>query len=139
MRHAGLLLLLCLAGCVNGNRRVDALPYAPDRVDGSYRGWAYLTSAPDLKPHRWWAKSHIDSAICPHTTFGVFEVGDRTLYYAYAPNLIFSAPVATDGSIRQVLGSSSLNGSIAHNRLRIDIRTPVCTTRFYGHFELNHS
>lgn len=139
MRYAGLLLLCLLAACATGNKRLDALPYAQDKVDGSYRGWAWLTSAPDLKPHRWWQVSHYDSAKCPHTGFGVFEIADRTLNYSYNPHTLFQVPVGADGSLNQVVGQSTLRGSVKNNRLIIEVRTPVCTVRFDGRFYLNHS
>ena len=139
MRKAGWLLLLGLVGCANGNRRLDSLPYVPDRIDGSYQGTLYLTSYPGMIPHHWWQRPRVDSALCPHTTYGVVEIGDHALYYDYAPSLTFNVPIQADGTLHQTIGTSSINGKVAHDRLTFDVATPVCTSRFFGRYKLNHS
>ena len=69
----------------------------------------------------------------------MIEIGDHVLYYSYAPNLIFAAPVKNDGTIAQTIGTSSLTGKVKHDWLNFSIVTPLCTTKFTGEFKLNHS
>jgi hypothetical protein len=114
--------------------------YVPDRVDGSYQGTAALIKAysADLR-HTYWYRPKVDDEVCPHTTYGVVEIGDRTLYYSYAPNLVFAAPVASNGAITQTVDGSTLTGQVMHGTLTFSIVTPLCTTRFNGGYKLNHS
>lgn len=137
MRYAGLLLLCLLAACVNGNKRLDALPYTYDKVDGSYRGWMH-TWAP-TPPHRWWLTNTYDGAKCPHTSFGIFEISDRVLNVSYTPGILFEVPVQADGTLSEVVGKNTLLGSVKKGKLIFTIRTPVCVTRVTGQFYLNHS
>ena len=152
MRIAACLLLLPLAACAQKHpsmyrywtpapvaaRTATGVAYVPDRINGSYQGTAYLTSAPNLHPPAYWKHPRVDDAVCPHTTYGVIYISDHVLTYAYAPNLAFAAPVASDGTITQTLGSATLSGAVRHARLTFNVVTPLCTTRFFGSYKLNH-
>ncbi len=113
--------------------------YVPDLIDGSYQGTAYLTSAPGTTARSWWSRPQVADEVCPHTTMGVVEIDQRLLTYAYAPDLIFTPTVAADGTIAQTIGDAMFSGKVAHNRLTFNVVTPICTTRFFGHYKLNHS
>ncbi len=155
MRIALAFLLLPLAACAGHpqssnysfwaprppapwNKKYPA--YVPDRVDGSYQGTATLVKAyrVDLR-HTYWHRPKVDDEVCPHTTYGIVEIGDHTLYYSYAPNLEFAAPVTSAGAIAQTVGTSTLTGQVKQGTLTFSIVTPLCTTRFSGGFKLNHS
>jgi hypothetical protein len=154
VRIAVCLLLLPLAACDTPSRPnyafwapktyqaeqiAAAKIYAPDRIDGSYQGTAYLTSAPNMDRYHWWRRPKVSDELCPRTTAGVVEIDSHTLYYAFTPGLSFAAPVAADGTIVQTLGDAKLSGKVRHDRLTFNIVTPVCTSRFFGDFKLNHS
>jgi hypothetical protein len=155
VRQAALLLLLTLAACACHkqpsmysywapkppapfNKEYPA--YLPDRIDGSYQGTASLIKIRNVDLRRtYWYRPKVDDQICPHTTYGVIEIGDHVLYYSYAPNLIFAAPVKNDGTVTQTIGTSTLTGKVKHDWLNFSIVTPLCTTKFSGEFKLNHS
>lgn len=90
-----------------------------DRVSGTYKGLQTLVAAQGEQPAR-----------CPHPRVGTLEVGDMTLELAYTPNLIFTAPVMPDGSVRSVVGAAVLQGHISNGYAEFTITTPVCSTRF---------
>jgi hypothetical protein len=114
--------------------------YVPNRIDGSYQGTATLikVSRVDLR-HTYWYRPKVSDDVCPHTTYGVVEIGDHTLYYSYAPNLVFAAPVSATGAIAQTVEGSTLTGQVKQGTLTFNIVTPLCTTRFSGDYKLNHS
>ena len=90
-----------------------------DRVSGTYKGLQTLVAVQGDQPAR-----------CPHPRVGTLEIGDMTLEIAYTPNLIFTAPVMPDGSVRSVVGQSVLQGHVGNGYAVFTITTPVCSTRF---------
>ncbi len=157
-RFSAILCLLTLAACVDAHRPSYtywqhgpyhpppiSLPdgrnahYMPDRIDGSYQGTAYLTSAPNLTLRHWWHKALISSEVCPNTTMGVVEIDGGMLTYAFNPNLIFSPMVGKDGSFYQQVGEATMWGKVKNDRLSFNVVTPLCTLRFFGNYKDNHS
>jgi hypothetical protein len=150
VRLAACLLLLALSACAQKPAPMysywhpapaaqsGGLAYTPDRIDGSYQGTVYLTSTPNLTRGHWWRAPKIDDEVCPHTTYGIIEIGDHVMTYAYAPNLIFSVPVTQDGAFSQTIGTARLIGKVHDGRLTFNLYTPLCTSRFFGDFKLNH-
>jgi hypothetical protein len=114
-------------------------PYPGDRIDGSYQGTIHLTSTPTTTPSHWWRRPTISDETCPHRTYGIAEIADHTLYYTYAPNLIFNVPVANDGTLQEAVANATLTGKVGLGHLTFQIVTPVCTSKFFGDFKLNHS
>ncbi|MBO0710923.1 MAG: hypothetical protein J2P47_06540 [Acetobacteraceae bacterium] len=119
------LLVLSLAGCQSWNaallNTISTLPSAQprdlvNRIDGNYKGPARLVRA--------------SAPGCPPGSFGTVRVGDRTLYFAYAPNIIFIAPVFPDGTLHAVSGGAVLDGVVGGGRLFFTVRTADCDARY---------
>ncbi len=114
------LLVAGLCGCSYSHG-----PGSTDLVDGSYRGRPTLaTSTPD---------------ICPGTHYGYIEVGDRDLHFAYLPNVVFDAPVGSEGSLHSTSGDSVLDGKITDDQLVFSVTTPQCHSSYNLRFLWNHS
>lgn len=119
------LLALGLAGCSGlnntlqnwANARAPELPSGEsDKVDGNYKGAVFLAAA--------------QSPACPGSDFGKIEIGDRKLYFAYRPEILFVAPILSDGTLYAVSGPSVLSGTLIDGRLAFTVRTPVCESRY---------
>lgn len=118
------LLVLALAGCSESDNPVTTFappPPVPFRgdphwYDGGYQGREKLVRA--TIPN------------CPPTRYGVLEIGDATLYFSYAPDLIFEVPVAADGTLSSVAGPTSLRGRIVGRHLEMTVITTACQTHF---------
>lgn len=119
------LLVLGLTGCGGLNNallgfagtRTPELPAdASDKVDGNYKGAAFLTAE--------------NSPACPGSSYGKIEIGDQKLYFAYLPGTMFVAPILPDGSLYAVSGPSVLNGTLTGGRLIFTVRTPVCESHY---------
>ena len=116
----GAALLALLAGC--------SYPHGPgstNLVDGSYQGRPRLQA--------------VDRALCPSPHYGVLEIGDRELHFAYLPTIVFDAPVQPDGTLHDEQGPSVLDGRIHANRLQLSVTTPDCHTDYNTAFIWNHS
>jgi hypothetical protein len=127
MAGSGVLLGTALVGCAAPPPApVPAGYVAPvSAFDGNYQGRVRLIAGrPPLCPR-------------PHT--GVLEVGDRALTFAYAPDVIFTTPVAPDGSLHQQIGAAVLDGRIAGEHLSVTITSPGCSTRYDMAYVWNHS
>ncbi|HEX4260832.1 MAG TPA: hypothetical protein VHY76_06995 [Acetobacteraceae bacterium] len=117
-------LLLAVAGCSESNSLAATFgpaPHVPFRgdpywYDGSYQGRARLV--------------HATIPNCPPTRYGVLEVGDATLVFAYAPDLIFTVPVTADGTLSSTGGPAKLEGKIVGRHLDMTVATTACQTRF---------
>ncbi len=118
------VLLLALAGCSQSDNPITTFAPAPPVpfrgdphwFDGSYQGRGKLV--------------HATIPNCPPTRDGVLEIGDATLQFAYAPDLIFTIPVAADGTLTSVAGSTTLHGQIIGRHLELTVTTASCQTRF---------
>lgn len=119
------LIALGLAGCQSYNAAVlntiSRLPSAQPRnlvnkIDGNYKGPGRLVRA--------------SAPGCPPGRFGVVGIGDQTLYFAYAPNIIFVAPVFPDGTLHAVSGGAVLDGVVGNGRLFFTVRTAYCEARY---------
>lgn len=121
---ACLVLLLALGACSQSDNPVTTFAPAspvpfrgdPHWFDGGYQGREKLV--------------HATIPNCPPTRYGVLEIGDATLEFAYAPDLIFTVPVAADGTLTSVRGPGTLNGRIVGRHLELTITTASCQTRF---------
>ena len=117
------LLLLALAGCSESDNLATTFAPAPPVpfrgdphwFDGSYRGREKLV--------------HATIPNCPPTQYGVLEIGDATLQFAYAPDLNFTVPVAADGTLTSVGGLATLHGRIVGRHLELTVITASCQTR----------
>jgi hypothetical protein len=119
------LASVLLAGCAVSNGPSfalmnDSAPEIPrrqiDRIDGTYKGDATLVMA--------------RSPTCPRGKEGSVEIGDQTLYFGYQPDVLFIAPVQTNGTVHAVAGPSVLDGRLVNGRLVFSVTTPVCRTRY---------
>ena len=99
-------------------------PY-PQYWDGNYQGRSELVQA--------------GVPFCPPSRYGVYEVGDSTLFLAYAPDTLFTTPVQPDGIIDGMAGVSHLTGRIAGGVLMATVKTPTCETRYHASYVWNHS
>lgn len=118
------LLLLALAGCSESDNPITTFAPAPPVpfrgdahwFDGSYQGREKLVRA--TIPN------------CPPTQYGVIEIGDATLQFAYAPDLTFTVPVAADGTLASAESLATLRGRIVGRHLELTITTASCQTQF---------
>ena len=69
----------------------------------------------------------------------VIMVGDGVLWYAYAPNALFTAPVRYDGSINGTSGPVTLVGKIDGNHLAATLQSAGCQTALSMDYIGNHS
>ncbi len=118
-------LLTTLGACAGAPPapRVASAPLTPVSYDGNYQGHAQLVSA---------------SGVCPPSSYGVIQIADNTLNFAYLPTIIFVAGVAPDGALHQAQGPVVLDGRITGGRLAMTIRTPQCETRYGARIVWNH-
>ncbi len=120
------LLVVALAACDDAAQQAQTDATAaqppgppgtwPDRVDGNYKGAATLADA--------------QSPLCPPTTFGKIEIGDRRLYFAYQPDTLFVAPIQADGTLFAKSGTATLEGTLLGERLAFIVRTPTCASSY---------
>ena len=97
--------------------QVDELPDPQiDRVDGTYKGIVTLVEAHNPN--------------CPMTTWGIIDVGDRTLVLPYTPALVMTASVEPDGHVHAQYGSTVLDGALHDGRLNFIVKSPVCVSRY---------
>ncbi len=120
---------LALSGCqtVNDLMGVDPNPLASEihQYDGSYQGFITQVAA--------------RSAMCP-AEHGerVLMIGDGTLWYAYTPDIVFTAPVEYDGTVRGTAGATNLVGKIDGNHFDARIKGPDCETQMSADYVYNH-
>ncbi len=119
------LLALVLAGCGGWNHLVltgvtaaspALVPEQWDKIDGNYKGAVVQVAA--------------RSPGCPGNSFGKLEIGDLGLFFAYAPDTFFIAPIRSDGTLYAVSGPALLEGTLVEGRLRFTVRTPLCVSRY---------
>ncbi len=129
VRIALVAAALALPGCqtVYNLVGVDPNPVASEvhRYDGSYQGFITQVAA--------------RSAMCP-TEHGerVLMIGDGTLWYAYSPDIVFTAPVQYDGTVRGTAGTTHLIGKINGNHFDASIKGPDCETQMSADYVYNH-
>jgi hypothetical protein len=67
---------------------------------------------------------------CSAATRGVIEIGDKTLLYAYSPQLIYVASVQPDGTVHAEAGGTTLDGTLVDGHLAFNVTTQDCKTSF---------
>jgi hypothetical protein len=123
-KFAAAALLLALSACSESNNPYATFwpaPPVPFRGDaswynGSYQGYQELVRA--------------SIPGCPRSRQGVLEIGDRTLYLPYAPDLFFVVPVQSDGALHGAAGTSTLDGRIFGRHLDLTVTTAACQSRY---------
>ena len=129
IRTALIAAALALPGCqtIHDLVGVDSNPVASEvhRYDGSYQGYVTQVAA--------------RSAMCP-AEHGerVLMVGDGTLWYAYTPDIVFTAPVNYDGTVRGTAGATDLVGKIDGNHLDASVKGLDCETHLSADYVYNH-
>jgi hypothetical protein len=130
------ILLLVMAGCTSGGAQTQvagasveaspaivasSLPPVPEQqisvagfINGLYRG--QMTLVQDTSPP------------CPDSARGSLEIGDRKLYFAYAPDVIFVAPISGDGKVHAAVGGYVLDGTMVAGDLDVSVTGPSPTS-----------
>jgi hypothetical protein len=119
-----------LAGCAAPEPPppVAGAPVPLVKYDGDYQGRASLVSA----------QGGAQGSACPAGRYGVIEVADHTLNFAYLPDVVFVADVAADGTIHDTSGPAVLDGRIANGDLTMTVKTPQCQTSYSASVVWNH-
>ncbi|MBV8524375.1 MAG: hypothetical protein JOY71_19975 [Acetobacteraceae bacterium] len=103
---------ILLAGCAGSEQPANLF----DKISGDYK--VARAEAVSQSPN------------CPPIQPGILEIGDHRLVFAYAPQAIFMAPIASDGSVHDRTGGISLDGRVAAGWATFTITSPVCQVRY---------
>ncbi len=124
----GLVLgLLSVAGCSVFSPG-DSVPPASvsGKFDGNYQGTSELVKA-------------TGKAGCPAGRPGVIEIGDGSLSYAYAPNIVFNTHLLPGGELKANAGDFTLQGRIDGNHLTMTVESPDCESTYSAYIIWNHA
>ncbi|WP_114911892.1 hypothetical protein [Acidibrevibacterium fodinaquatile] len=130
-RRAGALAAVFALGACTipfGGPNLPPAPHQPSAVslfDGSYQGKVRAVGA--------------NAADCPKSGYGVAEIGDATLTLPYRPGVIFTVPVAADGTLHQTVEGTRIEGRAAQNQLTLLVSSGACQTRYRLSYVWNHS
>ena len=70
------------------------------------------------------------SPTCPPPQLGTIEIGDGTMLFPYAANLIYVVSVPPTGVLHAVINSTALDGQLKDGDLDFTITTPDCKSSF---------
>ncbi len=128
-RLGPLAAALALGACMPfGGQNLPPAAHQPTAVslyDGSYEGKIRAIGA--------------NAADCPKNGYGVAEIGDAILTLSYRPGVIFTVPVAADGTLHQTIEGARIEGRAVNNHLDLLVSSSTCQTRYRLTYVWNHS